>query len=98
MVPPKVGGVKRPSLRSEAILSAHHFFISGVGPQASAAVSFCGTIGLHPGMGWVGAAASPGMSLFGTARSLTSVSGLPVSRSSTNRLPIFVVTATAGRP
>jgi hypothetical protein len=53
---------------------------------------------LHSGKGWLGAASSPGISLFGTARSSTVESGLPVSRSSTKTFPILVVTATAALP
>ena len=35
-------------------LLLHHLRISGVGPQASAAVNFCGTVALQTGMGWLG--------------------------------------------
>ena len=80
------------SLRSAATVSRHH------PASTSAAASVCGTSGAHAGNGCVGEASSPGTSLFGTGRSSTGTSGLPVSRSSTNSVPIFVLTATAGRP
>ena len=47
------------------------------------------------GNGWVFAATSPGTSLFGTGRSWTGISGLPVSRFRMNRWPVFDATATA---
>ena len=46
--------------------------------------------------GWVPEACSPGMSLAGTGRSSTGKIGRPVSRSSTNSIPVFVACSTAG--
>ncbi|PYP12551.1 MAG: hypothetical protein DMD56_03650 [Gemmatimonadetes bacterium] len=46
--------------------------------------------------GWVRDASSPGMSLDGTGRSSTGKIGRPVSRSSTNSMPVFVACNTAG--
>ena len=86
-----------PSERDAAIFSRHHLRSSAVAPHASLAVSRSGTTEM-PEKGCVGEASSPGTSLFGTARSSTAMRGVPVSRSSTNTRPIFVVIAIAGVP
>ena len=55
------------------------------------------SVGWPTEKGWVADVDSPGTSLCGTGRSSTRVSGTPVSRSSTNRKPLFVAKTSAGR-
>src|SRR5260370_41819730 len=95
IVPRKLGGVNRPSLRRASIFWRHHWRASAVAPHASDAVNFCGTIALHAGNGWLADESSPLMLLFGTARSSTVGRGSPVVRSRTTTFPILVGTPTA---
>src|SRR5438128_11315394 len=94
IVPCTLGGVKIPSDREAAIRSSHHFLSSGVYPNPSPAFNPSGTVEMPEGC--VGQAVSPGISLFGTACSVTGNSGFPFLRSSTNTRPIFVVIAIEG--
>src|SRR5215218_2410945 len=80
------GGVKSPSLRAFAMRVFHVSRSSGVRMYGlmSSAVSFCGANGGGAvGNGWVGDAASPGISLVGTRRSSMGHIGCPVTRSNT---------------
>ena len=90
------GGVKIPSLRSDARNARQVSRSASFIPHTWGSV--CGTSGGFVVNGCVGAASSPGISLFGTGRSSTGINGLPVARSSTNRFPIFVDCSTAGVP
>src|SRR5579871_794707 len=95
-LPVTLGGVNIPSARRLSICSLHAAFSSGVRPHASRLRILCGLSGAVVGYGCVGELTSPGTSLFGTLRSSTGKIGRPFTRSSRNKLPIFVVTATAG--
>ncbi len=66
-------------------------------PHTSSTVKRCGLSGgVRAVKGCVGAVSSFGMSLFGTGRSSTGNTGRPVSRSSTNSIPVLVACTTAG--
>src|SRR5207302_4306015 len=88
IVPRSDGGVKIPSLRSGARRSRQAARSASLIPHTPA--SFCGTSGGFDVDGYVGHAVTPGTSLGGTLRSSTLMSGLPVARSRTNKLPILV--------
>src|SRR6266567_6834743 len=92
------GGVNRPSLRMLAIRSFHEARSCGVriyGFTSAAVIRCRANGGGRVGIGWVGHACSPGISLGGTGRSSIGQRGLPVTRSKTYRKPCCVAWATA---
>src|SRR5882724_10976346 len=94
----KPGGVNRPSLRMLAIRSFHEACSAGVrmyGFTSAAVIFWRAKGGGMVGIGWVGQACSPGISLFGTGRSSIGQRGLPVTRSNTYKKPCFVACGTA---
>jgi len=96
-LPRTLGGVKMPSERRLPILLRQSSRSCGVAPHASSTLSVCGTSGGGAmGKGCVAADASPATSLFGTARSSTPKSGVPVSRPSTNTFPVLLPWMTTG--
>src|SRR5437773_2660126 len=54
IVPRTLGGVNKPSFRSDSIFWRHHWRSWGVAPQASSAVSRWGTMARQAGIGWLG--------------------------------------------
>src|SRR5437868_7861173 len=91
IVPSRLGGVKMPSSRSPRVSVWHA--VSGERPSHA-----CGLNGGSDENGCVGHARSPGTVLAGTGRSSTGKIGAPVSRLSTNIIPVLVVWITAGWP
>src|SRR5262249_18617807 len=86
---------ERPELLAAAIPIPREHAESAA--KAASGRSVCGTSGGGSvGTGWVGEATSPGTSEAATGRSSTGKTGLPVSRSSTNRKPVFVAATTTG--
>ena len=96
-VPRTLGGVKIPSLRRLSIAAWQAARSASVAPHTSSGVRRCGLSGAITAVnGSVADACSPGMSLAGTGRSSTGKIGRPVSRSSTNSMPVLVACSTAG--
>src|SRR5215216_2520630 len=97
MVPPRLEGVKMPSLRWRSISFRHCLRSQGLSPQASSLLSVVGANGCgFVGKGCVGQLWSPGTSDWGTGRSSIGKIGSPVSRLRRKRKPILVACATAG--
>src|SRR5262249_9464359 len=96
MVSTNPGGVKNP-VRALESRSFHQPFSSSVmnASYMSFTVIPCRLKGgTTVGKGCVGDVTSPGTSDFGTGRSSTGHSGLPVTRSNTNRNPVLEASAT----
>src|SRR5256885_7076168 len=96
-VPRVSGGVKMPSLRSEAMSSRHLPRSQKVRPQASAGCT--GRWEVSAGSdenGCVDQACSPGTWLAGTGLSMIGNSGCPRVRSNTYNMPVLVAWMTAG--
>src|SRR5688572_13261576 len=91
------GGVNSPSLRASPMRFFQVSRSSGVRRYGlmSLTLSRCGANGGGAvGYGWVGHAASPGISLAGTRRSSMGQIGSPVTRSNTYRNPVLPACAT----